>query len=101
MNTKQRTAIILVLLFSLALSSCAPGQLFGPTAAPTLTSTPAATSTPVATSTPTESPEEIITDAVKTACQMNPAGSPSVGVSTGGSAVARLCPDVDSELYTA
>ena len=98
MNTKQRTTMILVLLLSLVISSCAPGQIFGPTAAPTLTSTPAATSTPVATSTPTESPEEIITDAVETACQMKPAGSPSVGVSTGASAIARLCPDVDPSL---
>ena len=98
MNTKQRTIAILVLVMSLVISSCAPGQLFGPTATPTLTSTPAATSTPVATSTPTKSPEEIITDAVKTACQMKPAGSPSVGVSTGASAIARLCPDVDSSI---
>ena len=101
MNTKQRIAMIFVLLFSLALSSCAPGQLFGPTATPTSTSTPAATSTPVATSTPAESPEEIkemIADAVKTACQMKPARSPTVGVSTGGTAVAQLCPDVDSSI---
>jgi len=52
----------------------------------------------VATSTPTESPEEIITDAVKTACQMKPAASPTVGVSTGVSAIARLCPNVDSSI---
>ena len=94
MNTKQRTAMIFVQLLSLAISSCASGQLFGPTA----TVTPTLTPTPVATSTPTESHEEIITDAIKTACQMKPAGSPSVGVSAGGSAVARLCPDVDSSL---
>ncbi len=96
MNTKQRTTMILVILLSLALSSCAPGQLFGPTAMPTLTSTPAATSTPA--STPTEAPEEIITDAVETACQMKPVASPSVGVSTVGLAVVRLCPDVDSSI---
>ena len=47
MNTKQRTAMIFVLLLSLALSSCAPGQLFGPTVTPTPTLTATATNTPV------------------------------------------------------
>jgi WD40 repeat protein len=89
MNTKQRTAIIIVLLLSSALSSCAPRQLVGPTATPSLTSTTVAISTPI------ESPEEIIMDAVKTACQFKPADSSIVGVSTGGEAVARVCPIVD------
>jgi len=52
MNTKQRTAMIFVLLLSLVISSCAPGQLFGPTATPTMTSTPTMTATPMATATP-------------------------------------------------
>ncbi len=57
MNTKQRTAMIFVLLLSLAISSCAPGQLFGPTITPTPTNTPTSTATntpipPTATDTP-------------------------------------------------
>ena len=62
MNTKQRIAMIFVLLFSLALSSCAPGQLFGPTVTPTPlptltpTLTATATNTPIPTSTQTATP---------------------------------------------
>ena len=59
MNTKQRITMIFVLLLSLALSSCASGQLFVPTATstplPTLTPTfipPSAT--PLPTTVPTE-----------------------------------------------
>ncbi len=52
MNTKQRTAMIFVLLLSLATSSCAPGQLFGPTVTPT----PLPTLTPTATLAPTAVP---------------------------------------------
>ena len=52
MNIKQRTVMIFVLLLSLAISSCAPGQIFGPTATPTMTATPMATVTPIPTNTP-------------------------------------------------
>ncbi len=52
MNTKQRTATIFVLLLSLAISSCAPGQLFGPTVTPTPLPTLTPTLTPTATNTP-------------------------------------------------
>ena len=37
MNTKQRTTMILVLLMSLAISSCGPGKLLVPTFTPTPT----------------------------------------------------------------
>ena len=71
MNTKQRTVMIFVLLLSLATSSCAPGQLFGPTVTPTptststptplptstLTLTPMPTNTPMPTDTPTSIPD--------------------------------------------
>ena len=54
MNTKQGTTMILVLLLSLVMSSCAPGQIFGPTVTPTSTSTPLPTDTPtIIPSTPT------------------------------------------------
>jgi hypothetical protein len=56
MNTKQRSAMIFVLLLSLVISSCAPGQLFGPTATPTQIPTLRPTSTPIPTSTPTSTP---------------------------------------------
>jgi hypothetical protein len=47
MNTKQRVTVVLVLAISLIVSSCAPGQLFGPTITPTptLTATPRPTAT--------------------------------------------------------
>ena len=69
MNTKQRTVMIFVLLLSLATSSCAPGQMFGPTITPTSTNTPlpptatdtpvppTSTSTPPPTDTPTSIPD--------------------------------------------
>ena len=47
MNTKQRIAMIFVLLLSLVISSCAPGQIFGPTATPTPTPTLTPTLTPM------------------------------------------------------
>ena len=59
MNTKQRTAMIFILFLSLAISSCTPGQLFGPTVTPTQTPTLTPTSTPIpptSTSTPTSTP---------------------------------------------
>ena len=37
MKTKQRIAVVLVLLMSLVISGCGPGQLFGPTLTPTPT----------------------------------------------------------------
>ena len=88
----KKNISIICCLISLIISGCGSSGLF----APPLTPTPVATSTPAATSTPTESPEEIIANVVTTACQMSPTSSPAVGVSTGGQAVARLCPDVES-----
>jgi len=88
----KKYIFIICCLIGLIISGCGPSELI----TPTLTPTPATTSTPAATSTPTETPEEIIANAMKTACEMIPAISPTVGISTGGSAVARLCPDVES-----
>lgn len=50
--------IFVNMLFALLLSSCGPGQLFGPTITPTptLTATPTQTLTPTSTSTPTSTP---------------------------------------------
>jgi hypothetical protein len=57
MNTKQRSIVIFVLVMSLTMSSCGPGQLFGPTVTPTPTTTPTTTPTPIPpTSTPTPIP---------------------------------------------
>ncbi len=55
MNTNSKAVAICVLAFSLALSGCGPGQLFGPTVTPTpaITSTPTLTPTATATLTPT------------------------------------------------
>lgn len=49
MNTKQRTISILILVMSLVISGCGPGQVFGPT----LTPTPSPTETSSPTLTPT------------------------------------------------
>lgn len=62
MNTKRQITVIFVLTMSLVISGCGPGQLFGPTIAPTLTKTltptatpsPTNTLTPTATNTPTK-----------------------------------------------
>jgi hypothetical protein len=55
MNKKQRIALLLVLITSLVISGCGPGQLFGPTITPTPTQTlsPTSTQTPTQTMTPT------------------------------------------------
>lgn len=64
MNTLKRTSAIYVLLLSLALSACAPGQLLGPQQTATLapTNTPEATNTPVATATPAFTATPLPTD---------------------------------------
>jgi len=82
----KRSISTVCCLISFMITGCAPSKPIAPPLTPT----------PVATPTPTESPEEIMTNAVKTACEMSPATSADVGVSTDGSAVARLCPDVES-----
>jgi hypothetical protein len=66
MNTKQRITVVLVLAISLIVSSCAPGQLFGPTITPTPTMTPTSTMTP--TELPTSTPMPLLTysDILKT-----------------------------------
>ena len=65
MNTKRQIGVIFVLITSLIISGCGPGQLFGPTITPTLTKTltPTASSTPTKTPTkaPTETPTKIPT----------------------------------------
>lgn len=48
MNNQQRTVIVCILAGSLLISSCGPGQLFGPTPTPTPTAAPTATPTPPA-----------------------------------------------------
>jgi hypothetical protein len=57
-------AIPALVLLSLLLSACGPGQLFGPTTTPTATPTPPATSTPVPTATqpPTPTPTPVVYD---------------------------------------
>src|SRR5260221_123352 len=66
MNTKQSFSALLVLVMSLAVSGCGPGQIFGPTQTftPTNTATPTPTDTPTATptSTPTFTPTNTPTD---------------------------------------
>jgi hypothetical protein len=56
MNIKQRTFAILVLITSLVMSGCGPGQLFGPTLTPTLPPTPTSTLTPTPIPSPTINP---------------------------------------------
>jgi len=51
MNINRKTIAICVLTFSLLLTSCGPGQLFGVTVTPTLTITSTPTFTPTATAT--------------------------------------------------
>lgn len=53
MNAKQRAMAVCLLAVSLLISSCGPGQLFGPTLTPTPTFTPTPTVTPTPTNTPT------------------------------------------------
>ena len=57
MNTKHKTIAILVLVMSLVMSGCGPGQLLGPT----FTSTPTFTLTPTTTITPTFTPQPTLT----------------------------------------
>jgi hypothetical protein len=52
MTAKQQAIAILVLVMSLTMSGCGPGQLFGPTFTPTHTPTPTSTFTPAWTPTP-------------------------------------------------
>lgn len=63
MNKKHRTIVILVLMMSLLISSCGPGQLFGPTItpSPTYTLTPTLTPTSTSTLTPTPTPTPTLT----------------------------------------
>jgi hypothetical protein len=52
MNTRISITAILLLIASLLITSCGPGQLFGPTPTPTLTITPTLPPTPTLTPTP-------------------------------------------------
>jgi hypothetical protein len=56
MDMGNQKFIVLVFVFSIVLSSCGPGQLFGPTATQTPTATSTVTITPTTTSTLTPSP---------------------------------------------
>jgi hypothetical protein len=58
MKAKERTFTILVLIVTMVVSSCGPGQLFGstPTITPTITPTPTTTPTPTITPTVTPTP---------------------------------------------
>jgi hypothetical protein len=58
MDAKRQIAAVVVLITSLVMSGCGPGQLLGPTVTPTptLTFTPTPTSTSTPTSTPTLTP---------------------------------------------
>lgn len=58
MYKKQRLAMVLVLLMSLVISGCGPGQLFGPTPTPTPTLTP----------TPTPLTDEEFTEVAREVC---------------------------------
>ena len=52
MNVKQRFLGFFILILSLALSGCGPGQFLGPTMTPTPSFTPTPTLTPTPTATP-------------------------------------------------
>ncbi len=58
MNTKCKAVAICVFMFSMILSGCGPGQIFGPTVTPmpTFTSIPTRTPTPTRTHVPTPKP---------------------------------------------
>lgn len=59
MDAKQQGIIIFLLIVCLLLSSCGPGQVFGPTFTPSPTSTPTRTPTPTPMRTPTRTPMPI------------------------------------------
>lgn len=79
---KNRTLSAILLVFSIFLSSCGPGQLFGPTITPTptststptltptntLTLTPTNTLTPTSTNTPTNTPTSTATSTPEPIC---------------------------------
>jgi hypothetical protein len=64
MNTKQRNMAILVLVISLVILGCGPGQFLGSAVTPSSTSAPEPTSTPKPTSTsePTSTPRPTATN---------------------------------------
>jgi Tol biopolymer transport system component len=63
MNTRQPITVVLVLVISLVVSGCGPGQMFGPAMTPTSTPPPASTPTPTpfptSTSIPTPTPDPL------------------------------------------
>lgn len=70
MNIKHRSTsiccwIICLIVGSLAISSCGPGQLLGPTLTPTPTNTPTSTATPLPTNTPTSTATSLPTNTPK------------------------------------
>jgi len=73
MENRYKAIVISVLVFSLLLSGCGPGQLFGPTttASPTITNTPTPTSTPTPTATFTPTATVTFTPTPKPVCNPN------------------------------
>ena len=66
MKTKRKAVVICILAFSLLISGCGPGGLFGPTLTPTPTNTLTPTNTPtpttsVFTDTPSDTPTPTFT----------------------------------------
>jgi hypothetical protein len=61
MNGKRQITTVLILVMSLVMSGCGPGQMFGPTVTPTPTLTPTSTLTPTATPTFTPSATPTVT----------------------------------------
>lgn len=61
MRIKRQTDYVFVLLLSLLITGCEPGQLFGPTSTPARTATLTSTFTPTSTQTPTSSVTPTIT----------------------------------------
>lgn len=62
MNTKHRTMAVLILIISLILSGCGPGQFLGPTITPSATITPTPTLVPTSTPRPTFTPRPTATE---------------------------------------
>ena len=66
MKIQYKAIAILILVLSLLLSGCTPGQLFGATVTPTPSITPTSTFTPIPTETPTLPPTLTPTPVIKT-----------------------------------
>lgn len=78
---KRNFPVICCLMISLLISSCGPGQLFGPslTSTPTITLTPTTTSTPPSTPTNTAVPTLTLTPQIQPS---TPTPFPNLGIKT-------------------